>query len=261
MMTDPKRGEERDSDVSVISVDPSFTYLKTRFLERVAHDLRGPSGVALGALDEITASLASGDMDRVAPLLRIARRAQAKVLRVAEKLSRTAMMDQGNPFELGVVALTPLIERAAKAAESVEGRRAVKCTIDATLDPDQIRGDAGWLEMILTEVAADAISHARTEMCVSARRTHAGIVVEVTSDRARAAAAAAAAPRAERRSPGPRRDALARRARHGSAWRLLRGRPDRGEPRCALELPGSPPRRLRQLSIPSWPGPRLSHLL
>lgn len=182
-MADAKRDEERSSDVSAIQRDPSAEYVRTRFLERVAHDLRGPSGVALGALDEIEAALASTDgVERVAPLLRIARRAQAKILRVAEKLSRTAMVTHESPFEFAVLALAPIIERAAKAAESVEGRRSVKCVSDVSIDQDQIRGDAGWLEVILTELAADAITHARTETRVFARRADAGIVVEITGD-------------------------------------------------------------------------------
>lgn len=181
-MSDAKRDAGRTSDVSAIGTESSSEYLRTRFLERVAHDLRGPSGVALGALDEIDAALASDDLERVAPLLRIARRAQAKILRVAEKLSRTAMLRHDSPFEFAVIALGPIIERAAKAAESVEGRRSVKCVSDVSIDRDQIRGDAGWLEMILTELAADAITHSRTEMRVFARRTEEGIVVEVTGD-------------------------------------------------------------------------------
>ncbi|MFO0612478.1 MAG: hypothetical protein U0414_07815 [Polyangiaceae bacterium] len=181
-MIRPEPETDRTSSVEPIAVDPVFGYARTKFLERVAHDLRGPSGVALGALDEIAAVLASGDTDRVAPLIRIARRAQAKVLRVAEKLSRTAMMFQGCPLEDAPVELGPLVERATHAAESVEGRRNVRCVIEGAASAETVRGDAGWLEVILTELVADAISHARSAVRVAVRRGEGHVAVEITSD-------------------------------------------------------------------------------
>jgi signal transduction histidine kinase len=182
-MAQPERLEEqRTSSVEPITADPVSAYARTRFLERIAHDLRGPSGVALGALDEITAAIASGDNDRIAPLLRIARRAQAKVLRVAEKLSRTAMMVQGTPIEDVLVELGPIVERSAQAAESVEGRRNVRCVTEGVHGAGAIRGDAGWLEVILTELVADAISHARSAVRVAVKRSEGSAAIEITSD-------------------------------------------------------------------------------
>ena len=48
-------------------------YLRTEFLERVAHELRGPSGVTLGAIDEMELLLGE-DSEKVKPLLSMARR-------------------------------------------------------------------------------------------------------------------------------------------------------------------------------------------
>lgn len=172
---------ERDTS-SVTNVDPALAYVRTRFLERVAHDLRGPSGVALGALDEISAALSSGDVDRVALLLRIAQRAQAKVLRIADKLTRTAMMSQGVPLDLGPVEIGPMIERTTKAAESVEGRRNVRTSVELAPDLGVVRADAGWLEMLLTELTADAITHARSDVRVSAKRSGKELVVQIHGD-------------------------------------------------------------------------------
>lgn len=171
--------DERSSDVEPIQ-DTSSTYVKTRFLERVAHDLRGPSGVAIGALDEIAAALASGDVERITPLLRIAQRAQAKVLRVAEKLSRTAMAVQETPLDRTVVRIADALQKAVKQAESVEGRRNVRSTVEAA--DEVVTADAGWLDMILVEIVADAIAHAKTSVTVTAKRVGPRVVVEITGD-------------------------------------------------------------------------------
>lgn len=171
--------DERSSGVDPIG-DGASTYVKTRFLERIAHDLRGPSGVAIGALDEISAALAAGDVERIAPLLRIAQRAQAKVLRVAEKLTRTAMMVQRTPLDRGVVRVRDALQKAVTQAEAVEGRRNVRCTVDAA--DETITADAGWLDMILVEIVADAIAHAKSTVRVAASRVGPRVVVEITGD-------------------------------------------------------------------------------
>lgn len=178
-MTAEAKRDERTSSVESID-DPTSTYVKTRFLERIAHDLRGPSGVAIGALEEIKAALAAGDFERAGPLLRIAQRAQAKVLRVAEKLSRTAMSVQNAPLEVGPVPLRAAIERAVESASNVESRKAVRCTLD--LVDETVAADAGWMDVLLFELIADAITHAKSEVKVVARRTGPRVVVEISGD-------------------------------------------------------------------------------
>jgi CheY-like chemotaxis protein len=58
-----------------------------QYLRRLSHDIRGPLGVTLGALDELELALGA-DAATYASLLAMARRGARKVLQIAESMSQ-----------------------------------------------------------------------------------------------------------------------------------------------------------------------------
>lgn len=142
------------------------TYLKTSFLEALAHELRGPSGVTLGALDEL--ELALGDAAQAhAGLFAMARRGVRRVLRTTDRLSRSAQLEtSGLALALEETDLSALVERAAHDAELVEARRGVKLEITRPSHPVSARVDATWLSAALSEVVAAALRAAKRSVLV-----------------------------------------------------------------------------------------------
>lgn len=146
------------------------TYMKTSFLEALAHELRGPSGVTLGALDEL--ELALGDAASAhAGLFAMARRGVRRVLRTTDRLSRSAQLEHaGLSLSLEEAELGALLERAARDAELVEARRGVKLEITRPAEPVLLRVDATWLTAALSEVVAAALRAAKRSVLVELQR-------------------------------------------------------------------------------------------
>lgn len=142
------------------------TYMKTSFLEGLAHELRGPSGVTLGALDEL--ELALGDKaGSYASLFAMARRGVRRVLRTADRLSRTSQLELSGPvLSLEPVDLNGLVERALREAELVEGRRGVTTEFKRWSAPLFLRADANWLGAAAAEVIGAALRSARRSILV-----------------------------------------------------------------------------------------------
>ncbi len=156
-------------------------YLRTQFLERLAHELRGPAGVTLGALAELEAALGDRAAE-FAPLLQMARRGVNRVVRSAERLQQTGqLVGQRGEFTRADVDVSALVARAASEAESIEARRKVQVKIEAAAG---LRGsvDGRWLSVALFEVISNAIRHARTAVQVQAERTSDALVLTVTDD-------------------------------------------------------------------------------
>jgi len=142
------------------------TYMKTSFLEALAHELRGPSGVTLGALDEL--ELALGDKaGSYASLFAMARRGVRRVLRTADRLSRTSQLELSGPvLSLEPIDLNGLVERALREAEQVEGRRGVTTELKRWTAPLFLRVDANWLGAAVTEVIGSALRSARRSILI-----------------------------------------------------------------------------------------------
>jgi signal transduction histidine kinase len=155
------------------------TYLKTSFLESLAHELRGPSGVTLGALDELELSLGE-EAKNYASLFAMARRGARRVLRTADRLSRTAQLELSGPaLSLEPIELNGLVERALREAEQVEGRRGVTIDFKRWSAPLFLRVDANWLGAAVAEVIGAALRSARRSVLVELQESaeHARIIV------------------------------------------------------------------------------------
>lgn len=168
-----------------VEEDEEDRFLRTEFLERVAHELRGPAGVTLGALDELELALAENPTPRVLALLSMARRGARRVLRTAERLSRTAQLEAGS------VSVTPyptdirnLVTRATQEAADTEGRSSVEVVTDVPEEACMVAADSGWIGIALSEMVGQAIRCATRLVRVQVARDGDVFVIIVTDDRA-----------------------------------------------------------------------------
>jgi signal transduction histidine kinase len=155
-------------------------YLKTDFLARVAHELRGPSGVALGALAEL--ERAAGDPERTAALLQMVRRGVQRTLRTAERLERTADLEAERvKWEHEPCDFREIVLMAVAETEALERRKGVLVEVSADA-PGTMLGDCAWLRIAVAELVSNAIRHARRAVTVTLRRGEDELVLTVRDD-------------------------------------------------------------------------------
>jgi signal transduction histidine kinase len=159
-------------------------YLRTELLLRIAHDLRGPAGVTAGALEEIEAAVAAGaSVEGLHAYLLMARRGLRRVLRVADRLQRTAELESGAiAWSMQPVDLRVLVTRAANESESIESRRAVEVHVSSSHEACPVDADADWMHAAIAEVVANAIRYARSRVEVHTATLADEVVVTVADD-------------------------------------------------------------------------------
>ncbi len=152
-------------------------YLRTELLERIAHELRGPAGVTLGALDELERLLARTEIEEESrALLSMARRGARRVLRTAERLTRTAQLEAGqSQMASSLLDVREIVARVARDTEQLEGRNAVRVELVTSAQPCVARVDASWLGVALGELFSQAIRCARSHVRIQVQ-TEAGFV-------------------------------------------------------------------------------------
>jgi signal transduction histidine kinase len=147
-------------------LDESHTYLRTEFLERIAHELRGPAGVTRGALDEIERALGPKAAE-VKPFFAMARRGIGRILRSADRLQRTAQFELHRESGPRVPAdLRRIAAEAAREAEEIESRRNIRVAVAAGDQPCFVAVDASWLSAALAEIVGNAIRFAQASVSV-----------------------------------------------------------------------------------------------
>jgi signal transduction histidine kinase len=171
-MTEHARVSEAQPEASGLD---RAEFLRTEFLDRIAHELRGPAGVTLGALDEI--ELALGDAaEQSRPFLAMARRGAYKVLRTADRLTRTALLEGGVQFHLVATDLRQLVRQAGVDAFRLEERAKVQLDVVLPEEPITISMDAGWVQSAVTELISHAMHRAKSLVSVSITKDHALVI-------------------------------------------------------------------------------------
>ena len=131
-------------------------------LSRIAHELRGPAGVALGAAQELARQSGEGQQ-----FVGMMQRGLNRVLRVADRLSRASALDNDAvKFSLGALNITELVAREAQSAADLEHKASVSVTFDLPKETLIASSDADWLSFCLREVVANAIQHAKSAVRV-----------------------------------------------------------------------------------------------
>ncbi len=157
-------------------------YVRTQFLERIAHELRGPAGVTAGALDEIELALGP-DAEKLKSLFLMARRGMHRVLRAADRLQRTAALEGGQAaFAMVPADVRPLAAGAAHDAEYIEARRGIVVTVSAATEPCVASVDAEWLQNAVGEAVGNAIRFAKTSVSVDTREVDREVRITIVDD-------------------------------------------------------------------------------
>lgn len=169
---DPTRSSEDESGVP--------TYLRTSFLRRVAHEVRGPAGIVTGALDEIQGASNTGA--DASAFLAMARRGVARLLRLADVLSITAELETPEPtFEPAPIDVAACVRDVVERTTATFGRRAVAIQVDVAASPS-ILADPRTFALAVQEVAANAIRFARANVRVRVDETADRALVVVCDD-------------------------------------------------------------------------------
>ena len=159
-------------------------YLRTELLERIAHELRGPAGVTLGALDELEHALGTQAVEQNQMLFAMARRGARRVLRTAERLARTALLESASPHITPVPSdLNTIVKQASDDAQLIEGRSSVRVKVSLPEQPCLCQADGGWLTVALSELVSSAVRCARREVEVRVETRGSTVVVRVSDDR------------------------------------------------------------------------------
>jgi|HubBroStandDraft_1064217.scaffolds.fasta_scaffold19628_5 signal transduction histidine kinase len=162
--------------------DSAQAYLRTTFLERIAHDLRGPAGVAAGALDEIERAMGS-QADEVRPFFSMARRGLGRILRSADRLQRTAHFEgRASGGVRAATDLRQLVAAAARDAEELEARRSIRVEVAACDQPCLVMADVPWVRAAISELVCNAIRFARANVSVDTRLVDGEASVTVIDD-------------------------------------------------------------------------------
>jgi len=168
-------------------VNHDDAYLRTAFLERVAHELRGPAGVIHGALQELEAALDQQPAGDHEVFLAMAKRGLRRILRTADRLQNTGQLERG-PLALSPTScdLIALVKQAVQEAQAIEGRKKVSVDIDAPGEAAVCVVDSHWMGLALFELASNAIRHSIERMCVAIKPEPAGGYRITFTDDARA---------------------------------------------------------------------------
>jgi signal transduction histidine kinase len=166
------------------SNDGASRYLRTELLERIAHELRGPAGVTLGALDELEHALGAEQAEQHRLLFAMARRGAKRVLRTADRLTRTALLESATlTVHCAPTDVRTLVKQAVRDAETIEGRMSVQLRLTLPEEPCFVDVDSGWWAMAIGELVSQAIRCARREVEVLVQPRAGVVTLQVRDDR------------------------------------------------------------------------------
>lgn len=161
-----------------MSAQEEGEYLRSAFLKRVAHEIRGPAANVQNAIEEVERSLGE-DVLAHRTLLAMARRGITRLVRIAERLEHTAtLVDDQSPFKAVPCDLGEIVRRAVATAEALEAKRSIAVTVQAPESPLPWEADTNWLLFAFAELVSNAIRHAkkRVEVTVTTSGDNASLV-------------------------------------------------------------------------------------
>jgi signal transduction histidine kinase len=165
------------------ALDPEeHRYLRTSFLDRVAHELRGPAGVIDGAVQELESALGPAAQEHRV-LLDMMRRGVRRIVRTADRLQQTGQCERDS-LELSRQRcdLGELVRRAVRDAAATEGRKKIRVEVATPNSPSYCDIDERWMAVALYEVASNAIRHAQESVTVKVEQDADGVGVTFVDD-------------------------------------------------------------------------------
>jgi signal transduction histidine kinase len=187
-MTEQQRAPEREerptpaSGVHVQPLPPDADYVRTEFLQRIAHDLRGHAGVIHGALQELEVAL--GDQAGAQPMFfGMAKRGVKRILRLAERLQQTGQLARAAPaLTSSDCDLRVLVQQAAEDAEAIESRKKITIEVDLPGAAVACVADGHWLSAAFFELTSNAVRNATARVWISLQAVDANHVTLTFTD-------------------------------------------------------------------------------
>lgn len=163
----PASGVHAQLPASSDDSEPNGDYVRTEFLQRIAHDLRGHAGVIHGALQELEASV-SDQAGSPSTFFGMAKRGVKRILRMAERLQQTGQLAHGAPsLTSSDCDMRVLVQQAAEDAEAIEARKKITIEIDLPGATVGCVADGHWLSAAFFEVTSNAIRNATARVWIS----------------------------------------------------------------------------------------------
>jgi signal transduction histidine kinase len=157
----------------------TFEYVTQHLLRHVAHDIRSPAGVIRNALEEVALSETSEERQT---MIAMADRGLERLLRLADRLSMVCEIQRGVSFDRQPLDLRALLEGATDHAAKLQGRRNVRIVREFGAQTLHLSADARWLSAALSEVIANALRYARSQVRVVLLLTDNGVDIVVEDD-------------------------------------------------------------------------------
>jgi signal transduction histidine kinase len=152
--------------------------LNPAFLERAAHDIRGPAGVISYVLEEL-----GGQSGVAIELVDRARRGVARMLRVADRLSRAAQLESGAlALSMERLELVAILRECVQEATRAEPRTEVTVHFAEPSGPCLVDADARWISAALVDVMIASIRRARANVRIELVERGSGKAVVVHDD-------------------------------------------------------------------------------
>ncbi len=130
---------------------------------RIAHEIRTPLGVLMGALSQIEPTPVNGKT------LELARRALAQLTRLSDRLSLLSRAAAGfaDGLEVQPVAIGAAVQQAVQLVHDSRRRRGVTVHHEAQPDDAYVSADPRLLVAAIAEIVDNAVRHATSRVDVS----------------------------------------------------------------------------------------------
>ena len=144
---------------------------------RIAHEIRTPLGVLMGAITQL-----EGQAPENAKTLELARRAVAQLARLSDRLSLLSRAAVGfsDGLEMQPVAMGSAVQQATNVVLESRRRRGVTMTVTGTEIDARVSADPRLLVAAIAEIVDNGVRHAssRVEVALSVRDDFAIVTVD-----------------------------------------------------------------------------------
>ena len=156
-----------------------FAFVTTQLLRQVAHDIRSPAGVVHNALEELSQE---GTPEQQEQMKQMAQRGVRRLLRLADRLSMVAELQKDVAYTYERLDLRSIAESATNHAASLQSRRTVTLTREFGESAAYALADVRWLVAAISEVVANALRFARSQVRVRVASTASAVEVVIEDD-------------------------------------------------------------------------------
>jgi len=153
-------------------------HLGTQFLQRLAHDIASPTGVAITVLEELATS-----HEPRPELVAMARRSLKRLIRLAEHLAVVSELED-QTIELGTMSLDlcALCTQAFDSALAVDGRKDVVTSSELPTLPAHVKADPRLLHLVIREIVGNALRLASSRVGLVVEIADASVLIRVQDD-------------------------------------------------------------------------------